>query len=101
MPTVAGQPWEIQQSLNVLAYGAYPPATGGVRDAQQAANGYAGTTNMDMQAALNCKYRSVTTIQALSAFQIYDSQQVSNLLAGTTGKDMQDALSNLAGGPHS
>lgn len=94
------QPWEIQQSLNVLAYGAYPPATGGVRDAQQAANDYAGTTGMDLQAALNAKHYGVTTSQALAAHTLQDAQYIANLLAGTTNKDLQDALSNLAGGPH-
>lgn len=94
--------WEIQQSLNVLAYGAYPPATGGVRDAQQAANDYAGTAGLDLQAALNCKYKSVTTLSTFygHGYTFYDTQAVANLLAGTTGKETQDALSNLAGGGH-
>lgn len=94
--------WEIQQSLNVLAYGAYPPATGGVRDAQQAANDYAGTTGLELQAALNCKYQGVTSLSTFygHGYVMQDAQYISNLLAGTTNKDMQDALSNLAGGGH-
>jgi len=80
--------WEIQQSLNALAYGAYPPASGGIRDAQQAANDWAGTTNLDLIAALNHK-NGTTGLE----FNL-----VCNQLASTTNLEGQWALSKLAGG---
>lgn len=89
--------YEIQQSLNVLAYGSFPPAHG-VKDAQKAANDWAGTTNLDLLAALNCKHYGTTT--PLPTNRPMDFNEVCNALAGTTLKEAQDALSNLAGGGH-
>lgn len=92
---VAPPMYEVQQSLNILAYGFYPPPDGkGVREAQQAGNDWAGTTGLELQAALNHKYSG-------NVNGGLEMQQLANLLAGTTGKEMQDALSNLAGGGHS
>jgi len=90
--------WEVQQSLSSLAGHSSPPYL----EEQLAANLYAGTSGLDLQAALNCKYRGVTSWGAFIAggYTAYDTQQVANLLAGTTGKETQDALSNLAGGGH-
>ena len=92
--------FEIQESLNVLAGTT-------TLDAQAAANVWAGTTalGLDLQAALNFKYRSVTTWAAFNApgnnWQFYDSQRAANLINGTTTMELQDALSDLAGGGHS
>lgn len=92
--------YEIQESLNVLAYGAYPPASGGIRDAQQAANDWAGTTTLDLQAALNCKHYGVTSINAMIAgnHRFMDFNEVCNALNSSTNLDGQWALSKLAGG---
>lgn len=81
--------YEMQQSLSILAGTTSPPWL----EAQQAANIWAGTVGLDLQAALNYKYLGVPG-------GTHDIQDAANLLAGTTGKETQDALSNLAGGGH-
>lgn len=94
-----GQHYEIQVSLNILAYGnAVPPLV----DAQQAANAWAGTTALDLDtlAALNFKNKSVTTWAAWQAggYPMLDFNLVCNQLNSSTLLDAQEALSQLAGG---
>lgn len=87
---MAGYIYEIQQSLNILAYGSYPPAGHPVQDAQKAANDWAGTTGLETLQALNHK-NGTTNL---------DFNQVCNQLASITGPTLeaQEALSRLAGG---
>jgi hypothetical protein len=80
--------YEIQQSLNILAYGAYPPASGVVSDSQKAANDYAGTVNLELIYALNVKAGTVGQ----------EWNAVCNTLNSSTGLEGQAALSQLAGG---
>ena len=95
MPTA--QIWELQQSLSTLA--GHPNAPW--LEAQQAANVYAGTTQMELLMALNCRYYGVSYWPIPSALgPALDLNQVANALAGTVGKEAQDALSGLAGGGH-
>ena len=76
--------YEIQQALSILSGQSAPPW----REAQQAANIWAGTVGLDLLAALNVK--NGTTGLGFNA--------VCNALAGTADLDAQDALSKLAGG---
>ena len=89
--------YEIQQSLSILAGHVTSPYL----EEQQAANVWAGTTQLELLAALNCRYYGVTSwpIPAILG-PVLDFNQVCNNLAGTTGKEAQDALSGLAGGGH-
>ena len=80
------QPWEIQVSLNVLAGKSAPNYV----EAQVAANLYAGTTGLELIAALNSK----------AGTNGLDLNAVCNSLNSSTGREAQDALSMLAGGPH-
>lgn len=88
--------YEIQQSLSILAGYPTPPYL----EAQQAANIYAGTFELDMLAALNCRAYGVTSWPLPPGDPPLDLNAVCNKLAGTVGKDAQDALSGLAGGGH-
>lgn len=81
--------YEIQQSLSILAGQTTPPYL----EAQAAANVWAGTIGLDLQAALNYKIDGHTG-------GTRDAQQAANILNGTKTMDMQDALSQLAGGGH-
>ena len=98
--------WETQYSLNVLA-NTVSGLTTFQLEAQKAANVWAGTAalNLELQMALNFKYRGVTTWAAFYApgnnYQVYDAQRAANLINGTTTMELQDALSDIAGGGHS
>lgn len=84
--TTANGIWEVQYSLNILAYGSFKNV-----EAQQAANDWAGTSHLELIEALNHK-------NGQTAPPYLDFNAVCNALASTTLREGQDALSKLAGG---
>lgn len=86
--------YELQQSLSILAGTSTPPYL----EAQQAANVWAGSSNLDLLAALNCKHYGTTTPDPTHV--PLGLNAVCNALNGGGNREAQDALSMLAGGGH-
>ena len=76
--------YDIQESLSILAGQGTPPW----QEAQKAANVWAGTTGLDLIAALNVK-NGTTGL---------DLNGVCQALSGLAGREAQVCLSYLAGG---
>ena len=80
----------LQAELNRLANGGTYPARTSFKDAQGAANQYAGTTGLGLDAALNYKADSTRTRDKFKSLNA-----VCNELAGTTGKSAVSALRSI------
>ena len=80
----------LQAELNRLANGGTYPARTSFKDAQGAANQYAGTTGLGLDAALNYKVDSTRTRNNFKSLNA-----VCNELAGTTDKSAVSALRSI------
>jgi hypothetical protein len=80
----------LQAELNRLANAGTYPARTSFKDAQGAANAWAGTTGLGLDAALNYKADSTRTKDKYKSLNA-----VCNELAGTTGKSAVSALRSI------
>jgi hypothetical protein len=80
----------LQAELNRLANSGTYPARTDFKDSQGAANKWAGTTGLGLDAALNYKADSTRTRDKFKSLNA-----VCNELAGTTGKSAVSALRSI------